>query len=46
VKLVRRSDSQAVVEGLPEGKVVALANPDLMKKTKQRMGGATQAIQR
>ena len=46
VKLVRRSDSQAVIEGLPEGKVVALANPDLMKKTKQRMGGATQAIQR
>ena len=44
VKLVRRSESQVVIEGLPEGKVVALANPDLMRKTKQRGGGALQAI--
>jgi hypothetical protein len=28
VKLVRRSESQVVVEGLREGQVVALANPE------------------
>jgi len=46
VKLVRRSESQVVIEGLAEGKVVALANPDQMKKQKQRMGSAMQAIPR
>jgi HlyD family secretion protein len=46
VKLVRRSESQVVIEGLPEGKVVALANPDMMKKTKQRVGGALEAIKK
>jgi multidrug efflux pump subunit AcrA (membrane-fusion protein) len=45
-KLVRRSESQVVIEGLPEGQVVALANPDQMKKTKRGVGGAMQAIQR
>jgi len=27
VKLIRRSESQVVIEGLSEGQVVALANP-------------------
>ena len=47
VKLVRRSESQVVIEGLPEGQVVALANPDQMKKRSSgRTGGALQAIPR
>lgn len=45
VKLVQRSESQVVVEGLTEGQVVALASPDLMKKQQSsRTGGALQAI--
>ena len=46
VKLVRRSESQVVIEGLPEGRVVALANPGMMKKAKQRVGGALEAIKK
>ncbi len=47
VRLVRRSESQAVIEGIPEGTLVALANPDQMKKQPAgRSGGALQAIPR
>ncbi|MGB7760510.1 MAG: efflux RND transporter periplasmic adaptor subunit [Bryobacteraceae bacterium] len=34
VKLVRRSESQVVVEGLKEGQVVALSNPELAPQKK------------
>lgn len=43
VKLVRRSESQAVITGLAEGKVVALANPE-QQASKKSGGGALQAI--
>jgi hypothetical protein len=43
VKLVRRSESQAVIEGLPEGRAIALASPDQQNK-KKGGGGALQAI--
>jgi RND family efflux transporter MFP subunit len=47
VKLVRRSESQIVVEGLNEGQLVALANPDQSKQGKpQPAGGAAKAIAR
>jgi multidrug efflux pump subunit AcrA (membrane-fusion protein) len=44
VKLVRRSESQAVITGLSEGQVVALANPDQQAEKKHGGGGALQAI--
>jgi HlyD family secretion protein len=44
VKLVRRSESQAVITGLSEGQVVALANPDQQAEKKRGSGGALQAI--
>ena len=43
VKLVRRSESQAVVEGLAEGKLVALANPG-QRTAESEAGGALDAI--
>ncbi len=46
VKLVRRSESQAVLEGVSENQVVALANPDDMAKKQNARSGAMQAIQR
>jgi HlyD family secretion protein len=47
VKLVRRSESRVVVEGLNAGQVIALANPEQMNgKDAAKSGGATQAIQR
>ena len=46
VKLVRRSESQAVLEGLAEGQIVAVASPDIMKKQPSRLGGAMQAVPR
>lgn len=47
VKLVRRSESQVVVEGLPEGQLVALASPDQKKQDKPGSGNtATKAITR
>ena len=47
VTLVRRSESSVVVDGLKEGELVALANPDQMReKTAAQKGGAIQAIQR
>ena len=45
VKLVRRSESQAVVEGLKEGQLVAMASPDQKARTADKgSGGATKAI--
>lgn len=47
VKLVRRSESQVVVEGLSEGQIVALANPDQMKRgASSKPASATEAIKR
>lgn len=43
VKMVRRSESQVVVEGLDDKTIVALADPDQMKN-KAGSGGAMQAI--
>jgi HlyD family secretion protein len=45
VKLVRRSESQAVIEGLREGQLVAMASPDQKAKGAEKgPGGATKAI--
>ena len=44
VKLVRRSESQVVVTGLSEGKLVALASPDAMKSGKSAGSGVMKAI--
>jgi len=47
VTLVRRSESSVVVDGLKEGELVALADPDQMReKNTAQKGGAIQAIQR
>jgi HlyD family secretion protein len=43
VKLVRRNESQVVIEGVTEGTVVALANPDQTTRARQG-GGALQAL--
>jgi HlyD family secretion protein len=43
VELVRRNESQVVVQGLGEAAVVALANPDQVTK-RQQGGGALQAL--
>jgi HlyD family secretion protein len=43
VKLVRRSESQVAIEGLPEGRAIALASPE-QNKTQSKKGGAMQAI--
>ena len=40
VKLVRRSESQVVVEGLPEGQLVALANPEQAPERKPAAGAS------
>lgn len=45
VKLVRRGESQAVITGVKEGQVVALANPE-QRSEKKSGGGALQAIQK
>ncbi|MBI4892255.1 MAG: HlyD family efflux transporter periplasmic adaptor subunit [Acidobacteria bacterium] len=46
VKLVRRSESQVVVEGLSDGQVVSLASPDLIsrKKDGSQSSGAMKAL--
>ena len=46
VKLVRRSESQVIIEGLREGSAVALASPDQQtdKKKAGEAGGALKAI--
>jgi len=45
VKLVRRGESQAVITGVKEGQIVALANPE-QRSEKKSGGGALQAIQK
>ncbi len=45
VTLVRRSESQAVIAGLPEGTVVAMSNPDQSNKTAAPESGAMKALQ-
>jgi HlyD family secretion protein len=44
VKLVRRSESQVIVEGLREGRVIALASPEQGKAQNKKSGGALQAL--
>ena len=39
VKLVRRSESQAVITGLARGQTVALSSPD--EETKKKSGGSS-----
>lgn len=46
VKLVRRSESQVVLQGLREGQLVALASPDQAKERKQAAAPATKALAR
>jgi HlyD family secretion protein len=47
VKLVRRSESQVVIEGLSEGQLVALASPEAMRaKPAGGGGGALKAVQK
>jgi len=45
VKLVRRSESRVVVEGLPEGQLVALANPDQIRSRTGGGGGKGSALE-
>jgi HlyD family secretion protein len=45
VTLVRRSESQAVISGLPEGTVVAMSNPDQSNKGAAQQSGAMKALQ-
>jgi len=45
VSLVRRSESQAVISGIPEGTVVAMSNPDQSTKTPAQGSGAMKALQ-
>ena len=44
VTLVRRSESQAVLTGIPEGTLVAMSNPDQQNKPAQKQG-AMKALQ-
>jgi multidrug efflux pump subunit AcrA (membrane-fusion protein) len=45
VALVKRSESQAVVTGIPEGALVAMSNPDQqLKTTAPSSGGAMKAL--
>jgi hypothetical protein len=47
VKIVRRSESRAVVEGLTEGQTIALAAPDqALEKQKDAPRGAAEALQK
>ncbi|MBC7928343.1 MAG: efflux RND transporter periplasmic adaptor subunit [Bryobacteraceae bacterium] len=46
VTLVRRSESRVVVDGVKEGELVALANPENVGAKKASGGGALKAIQR
>lgn len=46
VKLVRSSESQAVINGLKEGDEVAMSNPEQQTKPAQDSGGAMKALQK
>ncbi|MBZ5724861.1 MAG: HlyD family efflux transporter periplasmic adaptor subunit [Acidobacteriia bacterium] len=45
VTLVRRSESQAVLTGIPEGALVAMSNPDQQNKPANQKQGAMKALQ-
>jgi len=45
VTLVRRSESQAVLTGIPEGALVAMSNPDQQNRPAQKQG-AMEALQK
>ncbi len=45
VTLVRRSESQAVLTGIPEGALVAMSNPDQQNKPAAQKQGAMKALQ-
>jgi HlyD family secretion protein len=45
VTLERRSESQAVIAGLPEGTIVAMSNPDQSNKGTAQQSGAMKALQ-
>jgi len=44
VKMVRRGESQVIVDGLEEGAVVAMANPIESQASTKQSGGVTKAI--
>lgn len=44
VKLMRRSESQAVISGLAEGQIITLASPDQQTKKNAGAGGAMKAL--
>jgi hypothetical protein len=44
VKLVRRSESQVVIDGLREGQVVAMASPEESSRKKGGGSGALKAL--
>ena len=44
VKLVQRSESEVVIEGLAQGSTIALASPDQQTKKPAESGGALKAI--
>jgi multidrug efflux pump subunit AcrA (membrane-fusion protein) len=46
VKMVRRSESQVVLTGIPEGQVVALASPDQQNQNASNKGSAMKALTR
>jgi hypothetical protein len=46
VKMVRRSESQVVLTGIPEGQVVALASPDQQNQNAANKGSAMKALTR
>ena len=46
VKLVRSSESQAVIGGLKEGDEVAMSNPEQQTRPAQNSGGAMKALQK
>jgi HlyD family secretion protein len=44
VKLVQRSESQAVITGIKEGELIAMSNPDQLNKPAGDQGGAMKAL--
>jgi protein subunit release factor A len=44
--MVRRSESQVVLTGIPEGQVVALASPDQQNQNASNKGSAMKALTR
>ncbi len=44
VKLVRRSETQVVIDGLTDGQIVALASPDQKRQSQKTGSSPTKAI--